>query len=84
VIRARDGTDLALAAPSGVATPGTPSFQVAHQGVARHVQNVAFPTSSQRGAVLRSATEFVIADDPAVRQTGQAPIDILNARACHP
>jgi hypothetical protein len=63
--------DLEFAVLSGVATSGTPSFHVRYQGVARHDQYVAFPTLPRCSAKRGNPAEFAVADNPAVRQTGQ-------------
>ena len=60
--------------PRRHAPPGAAPLQVAHRGVARHVQDVTLRASTQRGAELGGPAELVVADDPAVGQAGQAPV----------
>src|SRR5205814_2133901 len=64
----------ALAADTGLLPGWTASLQVAHRGVARHVQGVAFRASAQRGAERGGPAEFVVTHDPAVGQAGQTPV----------
>ena len=65
----RSAADAGLLA--GRATP----LQVAHRGVARHVQDITLAALTQRGAELGGPAQLVIADDPAVGQAGQAPVE---------
>src|SRR5439155_13277899 len=65
---------LAFATDTGPLAWRPPPLQVAHRGVARHVQEVAFLTPTQLRTELGRPTEVVVAGDPAVGQAGQAPV----------
>src|SRR5262249_26208579 len=53
------------------------ALQVAHRGVARHVQDIALLPLAQCRAELGGPAELVVAGDPAVGQPGQAPVEQL-------
>lgn len=69
----RNGTSRSGPAP-GMATPRALALEVAHCGVAGHVQDITCFAMTQRGAELGGPAKLVVTDDPAVGQARQAAI----------
>ena len=63
---------LTLAAHAGLLPGRSPLLEVAHQRVARHIQDVTLLPRPQLRTELGNPTELVIACDPTVGQIGQA------------
>lgn len=65
--------DFALPTATGMSAPGAALSQVAHRRVAGHVQDISLVPRPQRRTERCWSSEFIVADDPTMRQTGQAP-----------
>src|SRR4051794_38926845 len=66
---------LALAAPAGTPSRGTPTLQVADVGVAGDVEHIPLAVAAEPAAELRRSAHLVVAADPGVGQALAASLE---------